>query len=55
MSELKYLWLFVFISIPTSCFLKADTIKLGFSQALLAAGIIAAITFLHLNLFGGEE
>lgn len=56
MSELKYLWLFVFISIPTAFFLEAPNIKAGFVHALFAAGIIAAITFfLHAVYLGWKS
>ena len=46
MRELKYLWLFVFISIPTAFFLDAPNIKVGFALALFSAGVIAVITIL---------
>lgn len=51
MSELKYLWLFVFIAFPTAFFLDADNIKAGFVQALFAAGIIAVMTFLFFSIY----
>ena len=51
MRELKYLWLFVFISIPTAFFLDAPNIKEGFVHALFAAGIIAVMTFLFFSIY----
>ena len=51
MSELRYLWLFAFISLPASLFLEADNIKEGFARAFFVAGIIAVITVLLRAIF----
>lgn len=51
MRELKYLFLIVFIFIPTSLFLKSDNIKEGFSQALFVAGVIALITSVFFSIY----
>lgn len=46
MNEIRYLWLFAFISLPAAFFLEASNIKEGFALAFFAAGTIAVITFL---------
>ena len=44
MRTVKYLWILSFVSIVGACFVGADNIRHGIEHALLAAGIISAVT-----------
>lgn len=44
MRTVKYLWVLSFVSIVGACFVGSDNIRHGIAHALLASGIISAVT-----------